>query len=332
MVSLTGTPLIVLTCLGTVVSLLVTLVWWQRGGRLPLLRRLCGVLLTEALLMATVGLAVNRAQLFYPTWADLTAAGRTHATTYPVAAGHLDRWLAAQPADRTGADSIFTWHPTGWTDWRLASPPTVVTPPGYLGHPGWRYSVVVVADDRGTSWSPATEESAARSAEHAAGPVVLVFLTTSPATPAATLASRLPDALSGALRVTAHRWAVVASPTTAAVAERAVLLAPGRYPIMAVAEPATAPPAITRISPAGPAAHRQVPGGRVPSLPAGVTTAVAGWAPGVVAGQAERLTATGADVLGAALVWACLQTPPPLAPSAPTATRLPSQPPSTRTD
>lgn len=62
----TGAPVIISVVLGVVVALTVTVVTWNRGGRLRLVPRSAGVLLTEALLLFSVGLIVNRSQQCSP--------------------------------------------------------------------------------------------------------------------------------------------------------------------------------------------------------------------------------------------------------------------------
>lgn len=126
--SLTGIPLIAGTALVTAAALAATVLGWDRWRPRFLLRSL-GVLLTEALLVLSAGLVVNRSQEFYPTWAALLQSSAATATTYAVRAGGLDGSLHDNDGD------AFPWQPTGLTGWRLAGAPMVVTPAGYLTHP-----------------------------------------------------------------------------------------------------------------------------------------------------------------------------------------------------
>jgi hypothetical protein len=116
--------------------------------------------------------------------------------------------------------------------------PTVITPPGYLLHPAWSYSAVVVLG----RWTAAEEESAARRATATGISAVVVFVTTTAATTAQQLATALPGQLDRDLRVTTHRWAIVAAGPDAALAESAVGDAALRYPSVAL-DRATALPA-----------------------------------------------------------------------------------------
>ncbi len=212
--SLTGIPLIVVAVLATLLAAAGTVVTWRCGGRLRVLSRSGAVLLTEALLLLTAGVVVNRSEQFYPTWAALSSSARTSGTTFAVTPGNLDGWLR-------GNGPAFTWKPPGWTGWHLAGAPLVVVPQGYLDHPKWRYSAVVVAGDSGSGWT-------------SAGDAVVVFARTTAATRAEVLADELPAALAHDLRVTGQRWALVAGPSEAGLAHQAVLAAPARYPAIAV--------------------------------------------------------------------------------------------------
>jgi hypothetical protein len=287
-VSLTGIPLILLAACATAGALAATVLAWPRWGRRRYLIRPAGVLLTEALLTATVGLAANRSQQFYPSWAALFATSDPGPASYHTTAGSLDSWLAARPDPQLA--QTFPWRPVGWSGWRLAAPPTVTVPAGYSAHPGWRYSAVLVVARAADAWPvPALT-----------GPTVLVTVTTTARTGPATLAVTLPGELGVALRVTPHRWALVTSPGDTALARRAVTAGRGRYPAVAfVGTPA----------------------------PTGIRTAktVTAMAAGV---DASYFPAKGpvTGSLRAALTWAAAQTPPPLAASAPEPTYLPVQP------
>ncbi|GAA2638767.1 hypothetical protein [Paractinoplanes durhamensis] len=275
--SLTGRPLIVLAIFATAAALAGTIVLWRRGRRLRLLWRTLGVLVTEALLLSTVGLVANRFEQFYPSWSALRQTSNTSGISYAVKPGHLDASLPAL----AGPVSTFPWLPAGWTTWHLTAAPAVAVPPGYLLHPAWRYSVVLAVG----AWTHAAETAAVRTAGTVAGPAIMVFVPAGPRTSVATLTTSLPAALTGDLRVTAGRWALVTSSSGAALARIAAVRAPSRYPAVAVLG-------------GTPAAASLV------SLPAGIASTRAGG-------------------LAAALTWACEQTPPPLAASTPPVTHLP---------
>jgi hypothetical protein len=219
--SLTGVPLILLAAAVTAGTLAVTVLLWRRWGRWRYVVRPAGVLLAEALLTATVGLAVNRSQQFYPTWAALFASSDPGGPSYHTAAGRLDTWLAGRPDPEQA--QAFPWQPPGWRRWRLAGPPTVTVPAGYLQHPGWQYSAVLVVADAAHAWAvPAMS-----------GPTVLVSVTTTADTRPAALGVTVPGELGRDLRVTGHRWALITSAGDNALARRVVTVARGRYPAVA---------------------------------------------------------------------------------------------------
>ncbi|MFI7602288.1 hypothetical protein [Actinoplanes sp. NPDC049681] len=319
----TGAPLMILVVLGTVLALAATVVTWNRGGRLRLLRRTTAVLLTEALLLFSVGLVVNRSQGFYAAWSDLSRSTATDRAAPTAVPGDLDRWLRTDAGKHPDASLPIVWQPRGWTGWRLATAPVVVIPPGYLRHPRWRYPALVVID--GTAdWTPAAEVAAARKAAAGAGPAVVLFARTTPATRDEVVAVTLPAALTRDLRVTGRHWALVASASDAALAERTITAAPARYPAAALvpgaAATVTAQQALSRSGGAVPAAWRE--------LPAGVEVAVVGRAAPLPAGWSgnpppAHLAADPATALPTALDWACHQTPPPLAVPAPAVSYVP---------
>jgi len=275
-VGITGVPLILLVAFGTLAAVAATVLVWNRFGRVRYVSRAGGVLLAEALLLVTAGLAVNRSEQFYPTWdalvgtksADESAVNTTNGSMYRSGPGALDHGLLASAGAHAGAAQTFPWRSAGWRGWGLAAAPIVITPPGYLLHPTWSYSAVVVIG----GWSATVEESAARRATATGLSAVVVFATTTAATTAPELATALPGQLGRDLRVTTHRWAMVAADADAALAESAVDDAALRYPSIAV--------------------------DRAAALPAGVTAAA---------------VVTGNDPLYSALSWAIARTPPPLA-------------------
>jgi hypothetical protein len=349
--SLTGMPLIALAFVGAAAVLVATILLWRRGRRLRLLARPLGVLLTEALLLVGVGLVVNRSEQFYPSWAALlqTTSSST-GTTFAPRPGDLDRWLKTRIGANLDQSVAFTWHPSGWTGWRLAEAPTIVTPTGYLQHPDWRYSALLVIDDGAAGWTPVTEVAAALRAGIGGGPAVIILARTTSSTSVNTLANVLPTALTHDLRVTGRRWALVASASDGGLAQQAAVATPGRYPAVALVldaatpRPASAKPTTRASAAAG--SPRRVPANRPNSpasrpssvvaarLPAGIAEAVVGdagtahpAAPGSsttipaadrdLAAPPVYLAAAAPNKLETALVWACQQTPPPLAASTP---------------
>jgi hypothetical protein len=344
--SLTGVPLFVCAFLATAAALAGTILAWNRWRRLRFVLRPFGVLLTEALLVVSVGLVVNRSEQFYPDWDALLRSSNAGATTYAVHPGGLDGWLH-QTGDLADQGDAFPWQPAGWTDWRLAAAPLVFTPAGYLTHTGWRYPALLVIDDGKTPWTAATETAAARSADGTAGPAIVVFARTTAATGADTLTAALPAALAHDLRVTDRHWALVASAADTGLANQVVAAAPGRYPALVLVKPATKttpakkPAAKT---PAGKTPAAKTPAAKKPAakkpaakpktaskpgvkttpakLPAGIiTTTVVETA--FTTGSVNPPGPAGESALAAALDWACRQTPPPLAASTPAAKSLP---------
>ena len=303
---ITGLPLILLVAFGALAAVAATVLVWNRFGRVRYLLRAAGVLLAEVLLLLSVGLAVNRSEQFYPTWdallntksADESAIKSTNGATYRTGPGALDRELAVRAGGRPGVAQAFPWQSADWRGWGLAGAPTVITPPGYLLHPAWSYSAVIVVG----GWPATVDESATRRATAAGISAVVVFATATAATTAPELATALPTQLDRDLRVTTHRWAIVAAAGDATLADNAVVDATVRYPSIAVV-------------PAG-ARAGVLPAGVLPTgvLPTGVTAAA------VVEGNTTAppsgvlpLPSAAPDALYTALSWAIERTPPPLA-------------------
>jgi hypothetical protein len=244
-VGITGLPLILSVAFGTLAAVAATVLVWNRFGRVRYLLRAGGVLLAEVLLLLSFGLAVNRSEQFYPTWDSLlnskTDIKITNDNTYRSTPGALDRSLAVRAGGHAADAQTFPWQSAGWRGWGLSAAPIVITPPGYLLHPAWSYSAVVVIG----GWSATVEESAARRATATGLSAVVVFATTTATTTAAELATGLPGQLDRDLRVTTHRWAMVAADADAALAESAVDDAALRYPSIAVDRAAALPAGVT---------------------------------------------------------------------------------------
>lgn len=300
--SLTGIPLLALATAATIAAACATAYGWHRAPRARLLLRPTAVLLTELLVLLTVGLAVNRHEQFYTSWHDLLHTSGTTSTRQDDRPGQLDRWLAHR-ATTPDAPITFDWRPTGWQNWHLGPAPTVVVPAGYLRHPGWRYpAVLVVADD--DRWTPTEDADAARAAD-TTGPAVLIFTRPTATVDAGVLAGALPLTLTRDLRVTGHTWALVATTRRQALADAVVHTAPDRYPALALVDDTTT----GTPTPPGPA--------DLPDLPTGEALAVTAPTAGPATSNPTRLAAGPGRGLPAALRWACQQTPPPLAAPAP---------------
>ncbi|MCO8275991.1 hypothetical protein M1L60_35980 [Actinoplanes sp. TRM 88003] len=215
--TLTGWPLIALAAAATVAAVTVTVLTWPRGGRLRPVTRTAAVLLTESLVVVTVGLVVNRHEEFYPSWSALRGDTGTVAVAERARVGSLDAHMRS---------ARFTWRPPGLAAWRLAGPPTVTLPHGYRERPGMAFPVVLLFDAPGRATADA----------------VTVTLTPTAGTTAAALRS-LPGELGRALRVTAIGWDVLGdSPVAAAfVAQAPAGLAVLNQPVDAL-PPALAAP------------------------------------------------------------------------------------------
>lgn len=339
--SLTGIPLIVMAVCCTLATIGATVWAWGRWGRAQLFLRPAGVLLAEALLLFTVGLVVNRSELFYPTWSALLDSKSTSDTTYRTRPGDLDHQLAAHAGDRIADAQTFPWQPTGWSGWRLADAPTVITPPGYLRHPTWRYSAVLVIADNSGAWTAAEQESATRRATATGASAVVVFVTTTAATTAQTLAKVLPNQLGRDLRVSVHRWALVSSADDTLLAQRTVAAAPARFPSIAYVRPGahvvdgpapkstpTKLPLLTTIIRAhGHPQKRVTRNTTAVTLPLGIATVeiVSSNAGSPHQTGTPTLLSTVPDALYTALSWAISRTAPPLAASSPPVTYIPVQ-------
>jgi hypothetical protein len=280
--SLAGVPLIVVAILVTAVTGAATVLLWSWFGRWRLLGRTAGILLTETLVVITTGLVVNRADLFYPSWAALVGRTGTTAVTATRRAGRLDALVH-------GATAVTVpWRPPDATAWRLAGSPRVVFPSGYRLRRSVAYPAVVSLVD-----NQAEAAAAVRMARGVAA-VGVVAVPTSGTTAAAL--TTLPADLAADVRVSTRGWAVTASAGQAAMAAR--LFRSGQpYGALAVIG-ATALPRVDR--PGGDVSLAVVrPGGPHLVDPADRGTAV--------------LTASGAAAWAVAENWAAAQTSPPLA-------------------
>jgi hypothetical protein len=207
---LTGVPLIVLGLVAVAMSGAGTVLLWSRSGRWRLVGRTAGILLSELLLVLSVGLVVNRAEQFYPSWQALRGQTGTAAATVSRAAGRLDGTL------RTHRAATVAWHPAGVARWHLAAAPALVVPAGYADRPAVTFPVVLEL-----------------AGAHPAADTVTVHLAPSARTTVASLAS-LPADLAGDVRVTPGGWAIVAPMRDARFAAELVRSSPGRFVALAL--------------------------------------------------------------------------------------------------
>ncbi|MEV6636019.1 hypothetical protein AB0M54_35240 [Actinoplanes sp. NPDC051470] len=196
--TLTGWPIIGLAGLAALVTGAGTVLRWRRS-RVPL--RLAGLLLTEALVVFSIGLVVNRSQQFYPSWTALSGETGT----------------AAKAQDRAGRlDASFV-------DGRSRSWPggTVTVPEGYAAH-RLDYPVLVVLGG-----PPATVPGA-----------ITVTIGPGPRTPDL---RDLPARLGADLRTSPRGWALVATAAMLRPAERLIADFPGQFTGLAVVGTGHAP-------------------------------------------------------------------------------------------
>ena len=204
--SLTGVPLIVVAILVTAAAGAATVLLWYWFGRWRLLGRTAGILLTETLVVITTGLVVNRADLFYPSWAALKGRTGTTVVTAPRKAGRLDRLVLGATA------ATVPWRPADAAAWQLAGSPRVVFPTGYRLKRSVAYPAVVSLVD-----NPA-EAAAVVQVARRVGAVGVVAVPTRGTTAAAL--TTLPAELAADVRVNTRGWAVTATAGQAALAAR----------------------------------------------------------------------------------------------------------------
>jgi len=133
--NLTGVPLILLAAAATAVAGGGTVLLWRRGGRLRPVTRTLGVLVVEALVVLTAGLAVNRHEQFYPSWQALEGDVGTVAVTDHVTAGRLD--------SLAGDGRPLRWLPDDLDRWHLAKAPELRLPALYRDRPGDTFPVLL---------------------------------------------------------------------------------------------------------------------------------------------------------------------------------------------
>jgi hypothetical protein len=274
---LTGVPLIVLAVLVTAVAGAATALLWSKFGRWRLVNRAAGILLTEALVVVTIGLVVNRADLFYPSWAALEGRTGTTAVAATRRAGRLDGLVHG-----TAAVTV-PWRPTDIAAWRLAGTPHVVLPAGYRRQSSVAYPTVVSLVD-----SQSQAATAVRVARRVAAVGVVVVPTAG--TTAAALAT-LPADLAADVRVNGRGWAVLTTSRQAALGARLIRSGPpyGALVVMGAATPQRqAGAALAVVRPGRP--HRAAPAEH------GIAV----------------LTAAGPSAWAVAANWAAVHTSPPL--------------------
>lgn len=209
--SLTGLPLILLTGCAVVVAAVATVRGWRLPGRKRITLRVAGLVAIEVLLVAEIGLVVNRQEDFYPSWRALTGS-ETVVAAPSAAAGRLDGEL--------DAGSTITWSPPEAAAWRLAAAPLLVTTPEYGRHSDRAFPVVLALT------SAAGVPETRRRAASAAGLLTVILQPTGETTAAAL--AQIPALLGRDARV-GDGLALLADPQWAALAAAW----PGRPPVLA---------------------------------------------------------------------------------------------------
>jgi hypothetical protein len=182
-------------------------VFWNRlaDRRRPV--RVVGILLSEALLLFTFGLLVNRIGGFYPSWAALTMATPAIQPA-PAAPPPQPAWLSAYRAAQSQAERgrAFAWQSGSRTAWGLSAAPMVWLPTDTLpsatdAHVSERVAVPVTV-------VLLPKDAAAPSIPHTGTSAVVVLRLADPPRPAA-LAAGLAVHMSTELPVESHSWTAI---------------------------------------------------------------------------------------------------------------------------
>jgi hypothetical protein len=328
MMPLVSLRLIGVAALLTMLALAGTVLLWRRWGRWRLVTRPVGILVFQVLLLLTVGLIVNRAEKFYPSWEALrgTEEGETVAAP-PLPDGLLDPWLRQQA--RPDGSAVATWEPAAAKGWKLGGAATLTVPAGYLDRTSTVYPAVLALVPAGTSAT--TTGEVARTVTAAAGPAVVLSAPVGPDTRAGDLATALPAELGHDVRVTPRNWALVAPLADARRAVDTVAAAPGRFSALVligtgpgatvpagVRLPAAIPVTVVRPDPAAratgtPPLNRTTPSKAAQRSPAPAepkaSTPKNQPAPSAAAVTAVPLPCAAGEEWRTALGWAVAQTP-----------------------
>jgi len=312
MMSLTGLPLFVLCLIATLGALTLVIVLWRRLGRFRVAGRTLGIVLCEALALASLGLAVNRNGDFYPTWSALLGGVRTRSQPHALSTNLTD-WLHARTAEGERDGLVFTWKPPTESAWHLAAAPIVYLPPAYFHRADSSFPVAVVVAPASLARNPGAwgDRGISRlvaSTAVAAMPAVVVLVRPSNAVAATslslTLRRGLPARLGGDLRVTAHSWAIIGVGAEAPIALEVYAHEPGRFSALGLLAVGSTPLPAGLVSDA----RRLAPGSSV--------LVVAGATPHRTAGRARSSLSVAeppGSQLATVLAWAYAQMPPALA-------------------
>src|SRR6266545_2314031 len=123
-------------------------IWaWGRGGWWRPVTRTLGVLLCEALVLGTVGVAVNRSLEIFPSWSALLDQDRPPPPPTTIVADpttKLDVWLHDRASEGARSGLVFEWKSTEVKAWHLPAPPVIYVPPRYFTATTARFPVVLI--------------------------------------------------------------------------------------------------------------------------------------------------------------------------------------------
>ena len=213
--SLTGLPLLVFGIMASLGAFGLTIWAWGRGGWWRPVTRTLGVLLCEALVLGTVGVAVNRSLEIFPSWSALLDQDRPPPPPTTIVADpttKLDVWLHDRASEGARSGLVFEWKSTEVKAWHLPAPPVIYVPPRYFTATTARFPVVLIiapahAGPAQGGWDPHKVNLPLR-ADADVDRAVVLFLRTDHADPGM-FARSLPRVLDEDLRTSARGWAVI---------------------------------------------------------------------------------------------------------------------------
>jgi hypothetical protein len=262
--------------------------WWR-------LARIPAVIVCQLLLVFTIGIAVNRTEDFYPSWAALRGATPPKITTSTRPTARLAAWLRAQQAHGLKAGVQFAWHAADDVAWGLRAPTVVYLPKAYFQTQDVDLPVVLLL----TATPLAAPARAQLATAVAPGSAVVVVMAPDPHGASQRAMEAVPALLAEDVRVERGGWGIVATGATVSPALALFGSQPAEFGVLALL----------------PAAHP--------------TAALAREAQAVVAWR--PLLISPGNQLMRALAWVAGELPPPLRPAlvlsgTTTPTPLPSRP------
>ena len=203
--------LLLLAAVSTLVAIAGLAVAWSRMRGWWRVARVGGVIMCQLLIVFTVGVAVNRTEDFYPSWAALRGANppRITATTAPTA--RLATWLRTQQARGLRSGLQFAWRSADDAAWGLGAPTVVYLPRAYFQTQDVDLPVVMILVGSTVDAKARTDLAAAT----ASGQAVVVVMQPGPHGPDLAAIQQVPALLADDVRVERGGWAMVG--TAAAV-------------------------------------------------------------------------------------------------------------------